>query len=394
MITNGKIVAFMVEDEPEIRRMYYRLLEEADITLTCFPDSDTVLNALHQVHLAKWPLDVFLTDNFHPGISGTELIRKVRDLPDEWTMQGGLRIRHIPIIMQSASARPDDIKKVDAKIPVIQKPFEIEDLVGTIDEAVRGYRDRILNDLHRVGLAITWQGGRMSLCKCYAIDKSKGFETKYFSAIRPHETDGLAQAYWRLVVIEDRHWSAEQAIAEFEALLNSDRTKERDFQHFFKLHPEFLYQNCFIDHWAEPQLKDANSGEVIKPDFILKSMMLPDRPWSWQVVDLKRHNVPLLSSRRFHATLSHHVHRVVAQLRDYSEYFDNPGNRREIERKFGSFLAKPKLVAIIGRIPKDGALEQFAKLRSRLVDVSITTYDEILEFRRCQVERRRRYAFK
>ena len=391
MIANGKIVAFMVEDNADLCQMFYRPLEDAGVTLTCFPDSDQVLKALHQVHLAKFPLDVFLTDNFHPGIPGPELIRKVRDLPDEWTMQGGLRIRHIPIIMQTATARPDNIKEIDDQIPVLLKPFLIEDLVGTIDKAVRGYRDRILNDLHHVGLAVTWQGGRMSLCQCYAIDKSQDFETKYFSAIRPHETDVPAQAYWRFVVIEDRHWSAEQAVAEFEALLNSNSTKERDFQHFFQLHPEFLYQNCFIDHWAEPTLKDGNSGEVIKPDFILKSMMLPHRPWSWQVVDLKRHNVPLLSSRRFHARLSHHVHSVVAQLRDYSEYFDNPANRREVERRFGSFLAKPKLMAIIGRIPKDGALEQFSKLRSRLLDVSIVTYDEILEFRRCQVERRRRY---
>ena len=391
MIANGKIVAFMVDDDAYGHRMYDRLLEDADVALTCFPDSDQALEALHQVHLAKLPLDVFLTDYTHPGLLGPELIRKVRGLPDEWTMQGGLRIRHIPIIMQSASARLDDINKIDDTIPVLQKPFRIEDLIGTIDKEVRGYRDRILNDLHHVGFAVTWQGGRMSLCQCYAIDTSKGFETKYFSAISPHETDGPAKAYWRLVVIEDRQWSAEQAVAEFEVLLNSDKTRERDFQRFFQLHPEFLYQNCFIDHWAEPQLKDANSGEIIKPDFILKSMMLPDRPWSWQVIDLKRHNVPLLSSRRFHAGLSHYVHRVVAQLRDYSEYFDNPANRHEVERRFGSFLAKPKLVAIIGRIPKDGQLEQFARLRSRLLDVSITTYDEILEFRRCQVERRRRY---
>lgn len=49
-------------------------------------------------------------------------------------------------------------------------------------------------------------------------------------------------------------------------------------------------------------------------------------------------------------------------------------------------LPNPKLVAIIGRLPPEHK-DQYAVLRSRLTGVSITTYNEILEFRRAELER-------
>jgi len=43
MIADGKIVAFMVDDDAYAHRLYHRLLEDADVNLTCFPDSDRAL---------------------------------------------------------------------------------------------------------------------------------------------------------------------------------------------------------------------------------------------------------------------------------------------------------------------------------------------------------------
>lgn len=382
----ANLIALMLEDEPDLISSLVELLSLADISVTGVRDSDAALRHFDQINIGKTPLDIFITDGNHPGMRGPRLIRKIRDFPDEMTMQGGLRLRHIPIVTFSASIDHSEIAAIDPSIACVDKPSDAEVLLKAIDTSVRDYRDRILADLHHVGMGVQFTGGRFTLVQCYSLPAGKRFESKYIDGSALRSGASASNAYRRLLLVSDRHWNAQLAIQELESLLNCDSTTERDLQHFFRLHPEFLYQNCVVDHWAEPQLHDKRSGQVFRPDFVLKSLFLPDRPWSWQVVDLKRPGVPLLTSTKFHAALSQHVHRVVAQLRDYSEYFDDPANQAEVEATFGSGIMKPKLVAVIGRLPKSGVLRDYARLKSQLLDVSIMTYDEVLEFRRSQIQ--------
>src|SRR5262249_39699536 len=107
--------------------------------------------------------------------------------------------------------------------------------------------------------------------------------------------------------------------------------------------------------------------------------------WNWNLVDLKSHNVEVLANRRFHADLSRHVYRVVAQLRDYQEFFSDPRHQHLLERKFGGVRPVPRLTAIIGRIPRKEK-ELYARLKGRVADVNIRTYDEVLVVRKAKVE--------
>lgn len=385
-MSTTQLHALLVEDEPSICAVYQTIFSSFDISLTIVHDGDHALSALSQLYLGGLPLDLLITDHNHRGVRGIDLIRKVCGLPDEWTLRGGLRIRHIPIILQSGVASTLQAEDLRKTVPFLEKPYKIQELLHTMDRVLRQYREEILQELHYVGLAITWKAGQLRISPCYALDKRKALESKHFVISNWAELDKTASAYCKLLLLEDRQWSAEIAIAEFESLINSPRTVEHDFQRFFRLHPEFLYQTCFIDHWAEPHLRDRESGKVYKPDFILKAMALPDRPWAWQVVDLKRHNVPVLANKHFHEDFSHYIQRAITQLRDYSQYFVNPANRDDIEDKFGASVLRPKLTAVIGRLPKQTEVSRFAELRERILDVSITTYDEILEIRRSRIE--------
>src|SRR5215831_14834570 len=89
---------------------------------------------------------------------------------------------------------------------------------------------------------------------------------------------------------------------------------------------------------------------------------------------------------QFHRSLSHHVTKVVTQLRDYGEYFADPRHQETLRQRFGGVVPQPKLVGLIGRLPSQDARERYTLLRTRLTDVALTTYDEILEFRRARVE--------
>jgi hypothetical protein len=105
-------------------------------------------------------------------------------------------------------------------------------------------------------------------------------------------------------------------------------------------------------------------------------------------IDLKSPEAPLLRSTRFHADFTRDVQRVVTQLRDYAEFFADPSNRSALEERFG-VAPQPRLVAIIGRLPKDNQ-PRYSALMRRIPDVEITTYDEVLEFRRAQLDRLRK----
>jgi hypothetical protein len=160
---------------------------------------------------------------------------------------------------------------------------------------------------------------------------------------------------------------------------------ERDLQAFLQQHPEFILRGEFDSYWAQPQLRDADSTKVIRPDFVLQPLGLRSTGWNWQLVDLKSPRVPLLANSQFHRDLSRHVSRVVTQLKDYGEFFSNPRNGDIIRQRFGGVIPQPKLVALIGRLPNNDARERYTTLRTRLTDVCLTTYDEILEFRRARV---------
>ena len=131
---------------------------------------------------------------------------------------------------------------------------------------------------------------------------------------------------------------------------------------------------------------------MIRPDFVLQPSGERRNTWNWTVVDLKRPDVTLFASPRFHMRLSAQVNGLITQLRDYADFFADPRNFDEPRKRFGGVVPKPNLVGIIGRLPTDHR-DEYAVLRSRSEGVSITTFDEVLELRRYQVDLMRSIGF-
>jgi hypothetical protein len=67
-----------------------------------------------------------------------------------------------------------------------------------------------------------------------------------------------------------------------------------------------------------------------------------------------------------------------AQLLEYGEWFDDRRNRRSVKDRFGLEIYRPRLAMIIGRtIGEQSEFQQ--KVRSRISDVDVVTYDEGVE---------------
>jgi CheY-like chemotaxis protein len=109
----------VVDDEPMVRALIARALSDEGHEVV------TVANgraALDVARAAKGRFDLIVTNNYMPGLTGPELIERVRqDFP-------ALPILHIDDIShrRAADTLPDDV-------PTVYKPFS----VATLREAVR-----------------------------------------------------------------------------------------------------------------------------------------------------------------------------------------------------------------------------------------------------------------
>lgn len=387
VVMGVSLKALVVDDDRLTRRLLYWAFQNADIRMMEAEVNEEAFKIINEIAASNLELDVITTDlSRPPSLStgeGIDFIRKIRASHDEITLAGGLRLKHVPIIVMTGTddvAAVREIPKIDANIPIFEKPFDEDEIVKKINELVRKYRNEILSGLQRVGMALVWSGGTYQVLDAYAQIPSSPVETSYI------KWTAETHAYSRLVLIADRHKAARLALSQFESMLNDPHTTERDFQRFFELHPEFLLRDEYDSYWAEPVLKSPVDKRTIRPDFVLQPYARKAANWNWAVVDLKKPQVPLLSYKNFHMDLSRQVYRVATQLKDYADFFSDPRNHEVIKLRFGGMLPNPKLVAVIGRLPPEHK-DQYAVLRSRLTGVSITTYDEILEFRRAKLER-------
>ncbi len=110
-----------VEDEPAVQRLVAFWLEDAGFTVQVAGDGVAGLDLIRSTHP-----DLVVTDALMPLLTGDELVEKLQADPD---------LRHIPIIMATAAASPQRVKRMLALgcRAVVAKPMEEE----TFLEAVR-----------------------------------------------------------------------------------------------------------------------------------------------------------------------------------------------------------------------------------------------------------------
>jgi hypothetical protein len=109
------------------------------------------------------------------------------------------------------------------------------------------------------------------------------------------------------------------ASEERKAQTDTKGVNEVHMQAFLEKHPEFILGGNFDSLWSRPYLP-LTKNKSFAPDFVLQPLGLRTTAWNWQVMDLKSPGVPLLLRRSFHRTFSHHVTKVIEQLKDYGEY--------------------------------------------------------------------------
>lgn len=112
----------VVEDEPGVRQFVAAVLRQAGAVVSEAPSALMALNALRQN-----AVDVLVSDIAMPGMDGIELIRQIRELPEE-------RLRALPAIALTAFARNEDKERIMAAgfDAYLRKPFEANVLIANV----------------------------------------------------------------------------------------------------------------------------------------------------------------------------------------------------------------------------------------------------------------------
>ena len=161
----------------------------------------------------------------------------------------------------------------------------------------------------------------------------------------------------------------------FEDLINDPSVREDDLQDFFESNPNFLlgseYQALY------PQIRLLRDGDdPLIPDFFLQPASL----YNWaDILDLKLPTEKLVVGTKNRRRLSSAVQQGIAQLREYSRYFDNSDNRDKVFNTLKINCYSPKMILVIGRHTPEMDHFNIRRELSTYAHIDIKTYDELLE---------------
>lgn len=308
-----------------------------------------------------------------------KLALEIRSLPDSCAMRDGRKWKTIPIIIalsgSEAMLAAEELHFLVSSEAVVfvEALQDFEPTYRTVDEAVREYRQKILNEFSNLGFLVSYENGRYRVGP--ALRPTGDLEgTFYFG---PGDQRKAGRQYY---TVDRDLYGIQYEVELFEALINKDGTTEAELQRFFEENPHFLSDVRLSVALPHVRLEDE-SGDLLIPDFILKPIVAVRRDSNWQVLDLKKASAKLLAGPARHIRLSQEVTQAIAQLRNYGDYFKNSENAERVDQVLGHRLKYPRLAVLIGRL--EGCdVEALEKAQSREPDVRIVTYDDILERQR------------
>jgi hypothetical protein len=171
-------------------------------------------------------------------------------------------------------------------------------------------------------------------------------------------------------------------ISEFQRLLSTNKLRESHIQSFLEKHPNILKSLGVNYARIYPQvILQRDDGTSLRPDFILQPV---DNGWC-DILDIKLPNEIVVVGGRDRKRFSSAVEELVAQLREYAAYFEDPRLAKRIQNVYGIKCYRPRMVGVIGRTPRIADDRQMRRLETIYDDLSVITFDRLLEIARTRL---------
>jgi hypothetical protein len=309
------------------------------------------------------------------------MANQVADLPEFIAMRDGRKWKMIPFVIIGEKAfyfeQVSDLTGRHARV-IPPNPFT-DGILRRIQEEVDTYYDRLLQEYDNRGMMVRIVKGRTQISP--ALMRKKKFEESEYYYVAADRRK-LARNRWLTVIRDNEGVRAD--VAMLEQLLNINAS-EQEMQRFFEEHPAILMQARLGIPISHPSYVSPKPNTL---DFAFTPILGAQDGDSVDLLELKRPDAPLLNNLRLHRGLSMALHRAIDQVRDYGRRLSDPLNAARLIKKLGYLPSTPKLGVLIGRDRKDDAEDELFKLRvEEQINVSVITYDEILEGQAKQVGR-------
>jgi hypothetical protein len=304
------------------------------------------------------------------------LVPDLRSLDSSVAMEDGRKWRSLPIIVILTETLFSDFnigESFDATI--IFSRGNVSSDLDKIRQEIITYRHQLLDELDNLGFLVCFENGRYRVGPALT-PKDERLEGHFYFG----PADNRSGTRGKYFTVDRDNLGIEYEVEQFEALINKPEVTEFDIQKFFEENPHFLLLTRLMQ--ALPQIRLPNeTGKLLIPDFILKPIVALQRlrDSNWEVLDLKRPQAKLLAGPSDHRRFSSEVHQAITQVKNYRAHFENPQNTNAINDILGHRLKHPKLAVLIGRMPPASQVEVLEQEQAREPQVSIVTYDEILE---------------
>jgi anti-sigma B factor antagonist len=174
------------------------------------------------------------------------------------------------------------------------------------------------------------------------------------------------------VFSDGRRTTYYETLQEFEDIINSASVAESEIHQFLERNPHILLGRDYRQLHSKLLLQREDDGPLI-PDFFLQ----PFDNGLCDLVELKLPSAPVLVGNDNRKRFSSSVYAAIAQLRTYSNYFDDRSRREAIAVRYGLKVYRPKLAVVIGRLSNLDPID-YRRITDSEKDVQIVTYDDLL----------------
>ena len=134
----------------------------------------------------------------------------------------------------------------------------------------------------------------------------------------------------------------------------------------------FSAQNIFSQKVCEWQSEEK---PAIQPDFFVLNANGYADIVEFKLPDLKNNPVVGKTNRE---TFSAEIQSYISQTRVYQSYFDDPNNRKWVEKEYGFKVYKPKRFLVVGR-RFDFSSDEWQEIKSDYNNLEILTYDDLID---------------
>lgn len=187
----------------------------------------------------------------------------------------------------------------------------------------------------------------------------------------------LVYQEYKIGLIDDRRKAIEmmtRKISDFETLIAESELKEKaDLQKYFEANPQFLFFGTKYKKIFPQIILEREDKSNLIPDFLLERVT----DGYCDILDIKLPDKGILVGPDERRRFSYAVEDAISQVSEYREYFNDPRNRENVEKKYGIKIYKPNILVLIGD-SKNIDVEELIRIRDRRKDGEVITYSELI----------------